>query len=802
MADVSVNDAGSRLGATEPGRDRWPALVTALGFLLVAIWPLRAAVFGDQVLFRRDINMVWLPQLETLIRVAATPAWPLWDPFGGFGRPLLADPRVEALYPLTWLNLLLMPGAYYTVFCVAHLFLGALGLYRLARSWGCGRLAAFAGGALFAAAGPLLSLASMWHHLAGAAWIPWLFLALERLLRRRRGPDVALFGLVFALHVFAGSPDYTALTLPALVLYGLWPGRSERPGLLKRAGLVGAALALGLLLSAVQWLPTLAWARASHRGETPRATRVTWSLPPVALADLVLPTPAERWPWELGLRFQLFEGREPWLHSIHFGLPAIALALLGLRSRPLGPFLGLVAAAATGFGLGRFGPFYDVLCALLPPLALLRFPSKAMVLAGFALAGLAALGLDAWCRAAREQRLTSALLALLPAALLLWAFCSPGSWPPGLLVEVAGVSPRELLSPLAWSAAKAVGLGVGVLLLALAGGRKPAPGWTRIALLLASVGAPLVALRDLHPTVSGDFYRERPRLLELFPDRDATRLYVYDYSILTAQQLAVHPDGPRAYELEAAPPGWPLAAALARAIHQYLNPPTAARWGLRGSYDRDILAFEARPHGRLIERLHAVAGGPGHLRLLQMASVTHVLAITPAPWWRNLRPVAVRPGVFARPIHVFEVPEPLPRAYAVAGARVRDEDAALDLVGQGDFDPRGEIVLLEGQERPGRGRAGAVELVQAAPDRLRLEAALDREGFVVVTDAFDQGWRATLDGRAAPLLRANLAFRALAVPAGRHAIEMVYRPASVTVGLLISLSAVAGCAVAFRRRPA
>jgi uncharacterized membrane protein YfhO len=123
-------------------------------------------------------------------------------------------------------------------------------------------------------------------------------------------------------------------------------------------------------------------------------------------------------------------------------------------------------------------------------------------------------------------------------------------------------------------------------------------------------------------------------------------------------------------------------------------------------------------------------------------------------------------------------------------------------VGQGDFDPRGEIVLLEGQERPGRGQAGTVELVRVAPDRLRLEANLDREGFVVVTDAFDQGWRATLDGRAAPLLRANLAFRALAVPAGRHAVEMVYRPASVTVGLLISLSALAGCAVAFRRRPA
>jgi hypothetical protein len=288
-------------------------------------------------------------------------------------------------------------------------------------------------------------------------------------------------------------------------------------------------------------------------------------------------------------------------------------------------------------------------------------------------------------------------------------------------------------------------------------------------------------------------------LLSLFPNRDDVRLYVYNYSVLTGVQVALHPQAPLAYELDRLPAGWRPAAAVARALHQYLNPPTAARWGLRGSYDRDILGFEARPHGRLIERLHAVADQPGHLRLLQMASVTHAVAIARGPWWRALREVSVQPGVFARPIHVFEVPDPLPRAYAVVGARVRGEDAALDLVGTGDFDPRGEIVLLEGQERAGRGQAGEVLIQSSAPDRLRLLAQLDHDGFVVVTDAFDAGWRATVDGRTAPVLRANLAFRAVAVPAGRHTVEMVYRPASVTAGLLISLVAAAACALALER---
>jgi hypothetical protein len=40
-----------------------------------------------------------------------------------------------------------------------------------------------------------------------------------------------------------------------------------------------------------------------------------------------------------------------------------------------------------------------------------------------------------------------------------------------------------------------------------------------------------------------------------------------------------------------------------------------------------------------------------------------------------------------------------------------------------------------------------------------------------------------VDGRRAPLLRANEAFRAVEVGPGRHAVEMVYRPRSVLVGL-------------------
>jgi len=75
--------------------------------------------------------------------------------------------------------------------------------------------------------------------------------------------------------------------------------------------------------------------------------------------------------------------------------------------------------------------------------------------------------------------------------------------------------------------------------------------------------------------------------------------------------------------------------------------------------------------------------------------------------------------------------------------------------------------------------------------RVVLEARLRQPGLIVLADTFDTGWRLTIDGRPAPVLRANLLMRAAFVTAGEHTLVYQYEPASVRVGALVSLAGLA-----------
>src|SRR5207245_955581 len=160
--------------------------LSALALALVVGTVLRRALLRVEVLFRRDVHLMWYAQVEALVRALSRGEWPLWNADIGFGQPLWADANVQVLYPTTWLNLLVRPWTYYTAYAVLHLVLAGLGARRLGRALGLGSTAAGLAAVLWIASGPLLSLAEVWNQLGGAAWLPWALLCAVRTLQSGR----------------------------------------------------------------------------------------------------------------------------------------------------------------------------------------------------------------------------------------------------------------------------------------------------------------------------------------------------------------------------------------------------------------------------------------------------------------------------------------------------------------------------------------------------------------------------------------------------------------------------------------
>jgi uncharacterized membrane protein YfhO len=58
---------------------------------------------------------------------------------------------------------------------------------------------------------------------------------------------------------------------------------------------------------------------------------------------------------------------------------------------------------------------------------------------------------------------------------------------------------------------------------------------------------------------------------------------------------------------------------------------------------------------------------------------------------------------------------------------------------------------------------------------------------LVLSENHYPGWRAYVDGKSVDVIRVNYNLRGVAVPAGNHLVEFVYRPKSVLAGLAVSL---------------
>jgi hypothetical protein len=156
-------------------------------------------------------------------------------------------------------------------------------------------------------------------------------------------------------------------------------------------------------------------------------------------------------------------------------------------------------------------------------------------------------------------------------------------------------------------------------------------------------------------------------------------------------------------------------------------------------------------------------------------------------------------------VKIYENLDVLPRAFVVPKFRVVPDDwAALRAMKDLGFDPASEVILQSDGEscstleigkastsdstaEPGEPPSFGATIIDYRPGRVVIEAGLDEPGYLVLSDAWYPGWRATVDGDRVGVCRADLLFRAIALEPGQHRIVFAFRPFSQALGAVVSL---------------
>jgi hypothetical protein len=182
-------------------------------------------------------------------------------------------------------------------------------------------------------------------------------------------------------------------------------------------------------------------------------------------------------------------------------------------------------------------------------------------------------------------------------------------------------------------------------------------------------------------------------------------------------------------------------------------------------------------------------------RRWQLLNVRYVLSK------KDLTGPGLQPVYDEGEVRVYQIGDPLPRAWVVHSVVSADDDGAIDLLNAESFDPRAVAVVppdglaLADALAAGSGGAGTVwssaRVVEASPGRLMLDVSASSNGLLVISQPFYPGWRARVDGRDASISRVDSLLQGVPVTAGDHQVELTYH-LSWLPGL-VTLLALAGC---------
>jgi hypothetical protein len=736
---------GSTVGTGASGdRRAWWGVFALVPVLVVAYhW---AAARPGMAWNGSDLRYFFYGVREAVAAALRHGELPLWQRGFHVGYPLVADPQAAVFAPATWLTLPWDAPRALTLATLLHLTIAGWGMAAWMRLRGLRPASGLLAAILFALGAKQTVHVVHWNFAATTAFWPWMLAGLEGFAATRRSRFLLLASVATALAWLGGSPQMAHFGCIVAGLYALRVARDLWPTRRADAAWVVAAIPVGFLLAAVLVLPTLELSRMGPRAVVVDYSFVTsWRWPSAwGLALYVLPHAYGDGRWGMNL----------WEATGYVGIPALALAVAAPARRRGVVLLAVLAILGPWLALGEKAPLslHWILYKVLPGYGSFRVPTRALLVTAFAVAVLAAEGLEALRRDPTRARLLRSLGVLAATALL--ALVLPRL--PGFPFDP--VATRKT----AWFALLLSGLGAAWLAAVWRGARG------------ALAGAAMVALCFYEPW--------------------------YLFSRFNPVGVAEHEHaGLRDFSpfVPAAPA--PRRVAVVAKWGASINAPLRNGWeGTMGYGPMSIQRVRELLEGTRSGRVKALGAmdGDATFPAADPTSALWPLLGTPLVVSDHPQPGLVDFFVGKREwehrLLGFRAPA-LPRVFWTGSWEVApdsDPTEALLRAAAGDRAVLPEAPPVAGQPGAPEGPVAALDVQVDGPSLVATVVA-PRDGLAVILDPFYPGWTATLDGRPVPILRADYAFQAVPVPAGRHELRLTYRNRWVEIGAVVSAASLA-----------
>jgi hypothetical protein len=743
----------------------WPALAIFLLATIIIRWPW----LSGRVTIPWDAKAHTLPQIQFLARSLAQGESPFWVPYVFSGQPQIADPQSMIFSP-PFLALALI-GATPSPWAVdatliAVVFLGGLALLVWFADWGW-----HWGGGLIAALAFAYGASMAWriqhiNEVLSLAYLPMAMVFLDRALLRRSIFYGLALGLITAA-IALGRDQVALLSIYFLAALAVWRVASaERPKTVALGGLAPLCVAAiaALATIAVPVVLTYLLALVSNRPSIDYLGAGRGSLHPALLLTLLMPdafAASGRMEDYWGPPSFAWHGTDLFIAQnmgvLYIGaLPLALLVLAALRGQLWEReirFMAIAALVVLLYALGWHTPIFRFFYAVLPGVDLYRRPADATFMVGALAAILAGYGTH---RLLQAPQAPIANRHLLLAAFLVSL---------GLLVAVAlGLwigRVGSLGAPVAMA----------VVMFGLAG---VAVVWARSCvvpspLLAAGILAGLTAF-DLAINNGANSSTALP--VEVYDVLDPA---THNATIAILKSKVVVSDTRRdRVELAGLGFAWPNAS-LTHELENTLgyNPLRLALYSAATGAENHVALPEQRKFSPLFPSYRSPLANMLGLRFI--ATGVPIEAID-----HNLQPGELPLVARTGDGYIYENPDAVDRVSFVSEARQADFTAMLQSGRWPAADLKSTVLLEHAPPRLGQPprftQPGVARIAAYHNTEVVVTADSPAGGWVVLHDIWHPWWFAEIDGLPADILRANVLFRAVAVPAGRHTVRFTFRP--------------------------